>query len=235
MSKSVKISRLLFLILIVASSNGCSFNSISSKSKDSSASISSIYELNSNNSYEQSNATNNYSISSRFDTSINISSNKTSFENSLNLITDNFELPVFYFEVIDPSSNIQPDYKDPSSVRVSLKPTDSYNSFFRDKRCYMLLSLFDSIPLQYVISYVSISFDEKPFASDLLKGIKIQAEYSYSLNDDEAVQIRFSVSKDGRFGLLTADQTLLFYTDPGAISYETVENKIRELDEHYPK
>lgn len=230
-----KISRLILLIFIVNSSSGCNFNNVSSKSKESSTLISSFYDSYIDYSYEQSNEANNYSISSHFDTRVNFSSNKSSFESSLNPTTYNFELPVFYFEVKDPLLNSQPDYKNPNSVRVSIKPTDSYNSFFRDERCYMLLSLFDNIPLQYVISYVSISFDEKPFASDLLSGIKIQAEYSYTLNDTEIVQMRFSVSKDGRFGLLTANQTILFYTDPGAISYETVENKIRELDERYPK
>ena len=230
-----KAPELLVLILIAISSSGCSFFNDLIESKDSLIAISFSNDSKGNSSSLQSIGMDYYSSTSSL-TTILVSSNElSSISSSSDSIIPNIELPAFYFNVINPFSTNQFDYKNPDSTRVSLRRNDSYNSFFQnnDKRCYMVLSLFDSISLQFITTFDS--FDEKPFIDDLIQGIKITATYSNLQVESEIVTTYFYVSKDGRFGFLIGSQTILFYTNPGAISYETVENKIREVDENYPK
>lgn len=142
------------------------------------------------------------------------------------------QLPVFYYNVIDPFSDKQFNYKAPYDATAQFRRIDSYKSLFEGEECYKLLSLFDNVPLQYVINY-SETFNSQQLFVDLRQGIKIAVKYTDF--EDNKITRYFQISKEGRLGFLTAEQSILFYTDSNAISYESVETRIKELDDYYHK
>lgn len=138
------------------------------------------------------------------------------------------KLPVFYYDVINPYSDTKFDYKAPIETAARLRPIDSNGYLFEGETGYEVVSIFDNIPLQNVVDYSDHSiFENEQYVKDLLNGIQITVKYRDPLSEKDSVLVRFRVSEDGRFGFLTADQTILFYTDQNAISYEDVKTRIK--------
>ena len=138
-------------------------------------------------------------------------------------------LPVFYYDVIDPYSDIEFDYKKPIEAVVHIKPYDS-GYVFEGETVYQAVTMLDNVSMQHVVDYTDHSiFENEQYVGDLLNGIQILVKYRDPLGVKDYIFVCFRVSEDGRFGFLTANQTVLFYSDAGATSYETMATKIKEL------
>lgn len=171
--------------------------------------------------------------SSFFSNSMSVSDNNCVSEKDISDIEVlEKRLPVPYYDVIDPFSSTQFDYKNPFNAIAQIRRIDSDKFLFEGEDCYKILSLFDNILLKYVIKY-SETFDNQQFFDDLRDGIKINVKYSDLLDKENIVSTRFQISKEGRIGFLTSEQAVLFYTDPGEVSFENVESKIKEIDNDY--
>ena len=175
--------------------------------------------------------TNGVSSNNTLSSNITIESSgngETSSESPIDSLTK--KLPAHYYDVIDPLSNKQYNWKVPVSSSVALKPTDSYLSYFEGEESYRLLSFFDDISLKYVAEYSKV---EDTLRKDLILGIKVYVKYSNVVDENDKIWTYFYITKDGRFGFATADETILLYTDPGIVSYEAFKSRVEEIDDYY--
>ena len=138
---------------------------------------------------------------------------------------------IFYFTAICDYMKELSDYRNPDYMTVSTERTGSDIAAVRGEKCYMILSLFDNIQLQYYVDdYYSLDFD---FRKSISFGANIYVYYPSQLNEDTIHVVHLMVSRDGKFGIIIADK-MFYYTDPDAISFETVGERIKEVDsEHY--
>ena len=170
-------------------------------------------------------------ISSSADQSLIPSSSENSENASEESSIKKLPSGVFYFTAICDYMKELSDYRNPDYMLVSTERTGSDLAAVRGEKCYMILSLFDNIQLQYCVDdFYSLDFD---FKKSFSFGANIRAYYSSQLNEGTIDVVRLMVSRDGKLGIIIADK-MFYYTDPDAISFETVGERIKEVDsEHY--
>ena len=171
---------------------------------------------------------------------LNVASSNQSFVSSISESSEdakiepsNGMLPsgVFYSDIICNYMKELSDYRNPDYMLVSTERTQSDTSKLEGEKCYMILSIFDNIQLQYYSAdFYSMDSD---FTKTFVLGINIRAYYSSQLNEDAFNCAHIMVSRDGKLGIIIAEKKF-HYTDLGAISFETVGERIKEVDsEHY--
>lgn len=170
-------------------------------------------------------------ISSSADQSLIPSSSENSENASEESSMKKLQSGVFYFTAICDYMKELSDYRNPDYMQVSTERTQSDKATVRGEKCYMILSLLDNIQLQYYVDdFYSLDFD---FKKSFSFGANIRAYYSSQLNEDTIDVVHLMVSRDGKLGIIIANK-IFYYTDPDAISFETVGEKIKEVDsEHY--
>ena len=112
---------------------------------------------------------NDVSSDQSFASSISESSEDANLEPSNRILPNG----IFYFDVVCNYMKELSDYRNPDYITVSTERTQSDKSKLEGEKCYMILSIFDNIQLQYYSAdFYSMDSD---FTKTFVLGINIRA------------------------------------------------------------
>lgn len=141
----------------------------------------------------------------------------------------NIQSQIYYMDVIDSTSSMTFDYMNPNYGFVSLQKTSSYIYAFDGKQIYNLISIFNTIPMNNIVSTENSKCED--LMRKTLDGIDIEVSYKYvnSKVDSNNATIRFYVLVDGTLAFIDNRKLTMFYSDQGVVDYEDFKSKIVRL------
>lgn len=127
---------------------------------------------------------------------------------------------------IDCLSSISFDYENPNYGLIQLDVSSSYIYDLTGEEVYKLISEFNTISLDNMVSKDDFYTDE--VTSQIHSGIDIEVSYKYVISKSNTTRaiVNFYVLKDGTLILLDARKQFMYYSDKGAIDYDTFKDKI---------
>ncbi len=141
----------------------------------------------------------------------------------------NTQSQIYYMDVIDSTSSMTFDYMNPNYGFVSLQKTSSYIYAFDGKQIYDLISIFNTIPMNNVVSTDNSKCEG--LMRKTLDGIDIEVSYKYANSKvgNNNATVRFYVLEDGTLAFLDHRKLTMFYSDQGAVDYKDFKGKIVRL------
>ena len=135
----------------------------------------------------------------------------------------------YYMDVIDTLSNQSFDYNNPISSYAMIHLWDARIYTFDSSQTYSIISSFERIPLQNIVS--SPSYKEELKEKMFFDSIFIEASFQYFEKSDnsEVAVIGFFVAKDGTLALQDNRNVFLYYSNSNAIDYDHIKELVEEM------
>lgn len=149
----------------------------------------------------------------------------TNSKGEFDMNNENNQESTYYMDVIDLSSSITYDYMNPNYGFVSLDSSSSYVYVFNGKQVYDLISSFNTIPINHIISK---NIEHSELMKKIIEGIDVEVSYKYmnsnAENDDAFVH--FYILIDGTLVFEDNRKLMLFYSESNVVDYEEFKSKV---------